>query len=282
MVLNKSRIFAILLLVVALVGFVYAEDAKEVVVSSAKELKGIKAKKITWKKDGVKMVLIPESFTRTKDSYNEVGDLVSGEVVKITDSLYMDTTEVTVGQFKTFLKSSGYEPKLPINWNKVYERSPTGKHPMIYVSWYDATAYAKWAGKRLPTGKEWEFAARGGLVGKEFPWGDDEADARDYANYKGTDGKDKWGRTTAPVGSFRPNGYGLFDMAGNVWEWCQDWYSEDKIFRDLRGGSWYYGLGSLRAAGRGSLNPGGYLPQFNGFRCVSGLNKNIGNDNEKN
>ena len=88
MVLNKSRIFAILLLVVALVGFVYAEDAKEVVVSSAKELKGIKAKKITWKKDGAKMVLIPESFTRTKDSYNEVGDLVSGEVVKITDSLY--------------------------------------------------------------------------------------------------------------------------------------------------------------------------------------------------
>ena len=153
---------------------------------------------------------------------------------------------------------------------------------MIFVSWFDATAYAKWVGKRLPTEKEWEFAARGGLVGKEFTWGDDETVARDYANYKGIGGRDKWQHTTAPEGSIRPNGYGLFDMAGNVWEWCQDWYSEDKIFRDLRGGSWCYGLGSLRAAGRGSLNPGGYLPQFNGFRCVSGLNKNIGNDNEKN
>ena len=104
---------------------------------------------------------------------------------------------------------------------------------MIYVSWNDATAYAKWASKRLPTKAEWDFAARGGLKSKEFPWGDEQSIAREYANFCGVLGRDLWDETTAPVGSFRPNGYGLHDMAGNVWEWFQDWYSEDKESRLL-------------------------------------------------
>jgi formylglycine-generating enzyme required for sulfatase activity len=164
------------------------------------------------------------------------------------------------------LKSSGYKPAEPIDWNKVYKYSPTDKHPMIYVTWHDATAYAKWVGKRLPAEAEWEFAARGGLVGKEFPWGDDFGVARDYANYKGTGGKDKW-EFTAPVGSFKPNGYGIFDMPGNVWEWCQD---SDKTKRVLRGGSWYNNPNSLRAATRYIFNPS-LSNDFNGFRCVSGF-----------
>ena len=275
-----QRFIAVLLLV-ALVGLVRAEDAKEVVVASAEELKGIKAKIIIWKKDGAKMVWIPEEFevvvpSWTKPAvYDEFGDLVEAEtvipekMVKVGDAFFMDAFEVTVGLFKKFLKSSGYKPAEPIDWNKVYKYSPTDKYPMILVSWHDATAYAKWVGKRLPTEKEWEYAARGGLVGKEFPWGDSEAVARDYANYDGTGGKDKW-EYCAPVGSFKPNGYGLYDMAGNVWEWCQDRSDSDKTRRVLRGGSWCNYTYNLRAASRNYGYPSCSNDLYFGFRCVSG------------
>ena len=137
MVLNKSIILAVLLMVV-LVGLVYAEVVKEVVVSSAKELKGIKAKKITWKKDGAKMVLVkpyvPTQYEE-KATFDRVGNPITKKV-KVSDaspSLWVDTTEVTVGQFKKFLKSTdhAFDGEL---WAEVYEYSPTDKHPMIYVS----------------------------------------------------------------------------------------------------------------------------------------------------
>ena len=247
---------------------------EEVVIGSAEELKTVSAKKIVWKKDGAKMVLIPEnkSGTGKKDFvYNEFGDVVGGgEVIGATDVLFMDAYEVTVGQFKTFLKSSGYKPDPAIDWVRVHEYSPTDKHPMNCITWHDATAYSKWAGKRLPTEDEWEFAARGGLKNKKYLWGNNETLARNYANYKGTGGKDKWDETTAPVGSFKPNGYGLYDMAGNVHEWCQDWYDSRKRKRVLRGGSWFNGTFTLRVAYRYGLNPN-VRYYVNGFRCVSGL-----------
>jgi len=268
------------MLLVLLAFSVYAEDEKVVVVGSAKELKGIAAKKVIWKKDGAKMVRVPYEvvITPAKNEpavYDEFGDLVKAETIipeEIKSSLfYMDAYEVTVGQFKKFLKSSGYKPDDAINWNDVYEYSPTEKHPMIYVNWHDATAYSKWTGKRLPTEEEWEFAARGGLKNKEYPWGDNESLARDYANCDGTGGKDKWDQSTAPVGSFKPNGYGLYDIAGNVWEWCQDWSDRNKYGRVLRGGSWLNPTDLLRVAYRYYSLPNARAYD-SGFRCVSGSN----------
>lgn len=114
--------------------------------------------------------------------------------------------------------------------------------PVVQIAYADAAAYAKWAGKRLPTEAEWEFADRGGLTGKLYAWGDEfRPGGKFMANtFQGLfpvrdTGEDRFaGR--APVKSFPPNGYGLYDMAGNVWEWCSDWYRPDTYARDAAKG----------------------------------------------
>lgn len=108
-----------------------------------------------------------------------------------------------------------------------------GQHPVVQIAWDDAAAYARWAGKRLPTEAEFEYAARGGLDRKTFVWGDDFKPGGKWqantwqGNFPARNTAEDGFVTTAPVASFPANGYGLYDMAGNVWEWCSDWYRPD-------------------------------------------------------
>ena len=239
--------------------------------------------KITWEKDGKGMMLIPAGSFEMGDYFNE-GNGNERPVHTVTlDDFYMDATEVTNAQYAVFMEQTGH--RQPNSWTNSTYNQPN--QPVVGVDWNDAVAYAEWAGKRLPTEAAWEYAARGGLVGQRYVWGDDEKLARDYANYEWVEGKDKW-ELCSPVGSFKPNGYGLYDMAGNVLEWCADRYDgnyytnspannpqgrEDSIYkyRVLRGGSWLALTNSLRVAYRPIDNPNSRYIYY-GFRCVSGSN----------
>jgi len=165
--------------------------------------------------------------------------------------------------------------------NQSYNVEASALLPIIDVSWNDAQTFCGWVGGRLPTEAEWEYAARGGLAGKTYPWGDEAPTcakgAKNGANFYDC----KLGGTM-PVGSFAPNGYGLYDMAGNVWEWSNDWYSdtyyanspssnpqgpatgEDRI---LRGGSWGNLPNYLRVSFRRGNNLD-YRYVLIGFRCA--------------
>ena len=198
------------------------------------------------------------------------------------DAFYMDQYEVTNAQYKAFcdttVRSYPPDPGFGGDYTSDYFRNKPD-YPVVNVSWEDAAAYAQWAGKRLPTEAEWEKAARGGLEGKRYPWGD--AISHDDANYSGTGGQDQWTYTSS-VGSFPPNGYGLYDMEGNVWEWCTDWYDENYYsqsqiwnptgsttgsYRVLRGGSWNNDPNYVRVAYRGGIAPTFWYYGI-GFRCA--------------
>ena len=226
---------------------------------------------------------------------------------------WMDTHEVTVAEFSQFAAATGYQTDAEkYGWSGVFDaaagewqqmtaadwRHPEGpasaadpQEPVTQISWNDALAYARWAKKRLPTEAEWEYAARGGLAGKKYGWGDQLKPGGKYlANWwqgdfprhnTGEDGA--MGRSL--VGRFPPNGYGLYDMAGNVWEWCSDWFGKayyresprdrpqgpaEGKERVIRGGSWMcsenYCQG-FRVAARSHSSTDTGLNNL-GFRCV--------------
>ncbi|MDE0014897.1 MAG: formylglycine-generating enzyme family protein [Candidatus Poribacteria bacterium] len=217
------------------------------------------------------------------------------------DAFYMDETEVTNLQFKEFLLENPRWQKgrvdaqfAPGNYLHLWNGNnyPQGKanHPVTYVSWYAAMAYSEWAGKRLPTEAEREYAARGGLKGKKYPNGN-TLTARD-ANF-GNNVDD-----TTPVGRYPANGYGLYDMAGNVWEWCLDEYDAEfyftfprngvarnplsgannvawilnnwtnvKSMRSMRDGGWHYVAQNSRVSARSAWPPDTHGNPC-GFRCV--------------
>ncbi len=147
--MRKISCFFLFLLVFS----VHAEKEKLPVISKAEELKTVKGKQIIWQKDGAKMALVSSHIE--EKTFNRLGEPITKKV-KISDEfppLWFDVTEVTVGQFKKFLTESDY-PFSGDLWKIIYQVSPTDAHPMVYVTWHDATAYAEWAGKRLPTETE--------------------------------------------------------------------------------------------------------------------------------
>jgi sulfatase modifying factor 1 len=151
-------------------------------------------------------------------------DLVAGSIVFTPPDHPVDLRDVS--QWQKWTPGANWRhPKGP--GSSMYAQDD---HPVVHVSWFDAEAYAKWAGKRLPTEAEWEYAARGGLQGKMYVWGDapfsdEHPQCNNFQGHfpdKNTT-KDGYERTS-PVKAFPPNGFGLYDMAGNVWQWCNDWY----------------------------------------------------------
>jgi formylglycine-generating enzyme required for sulfatase activity len=221
------------------------------------------------------MVLVPAGeFTMG----SMAGDPDEQPVRKVyLDAFWIDKDQLSVGKYGTFLDATSHQT--PADWD-IMSKPMNQKRPVVNVDWTDADAYCRWAGKRLPTEAEWEKAARG-TDGRTYPWGN-QLPTDFHANMK----KEVWNNhvVLTPVGFFEAgkSPYGIYDMAGNVWEWVNDWYSKDYYktgplrnptgptkgdYNVVRGGSWGSSPKDLRSSDRESR-----LPSFGslgtGIRCA--------------
>ena len=259
------------------------------------------------------MVLIPGGSFMMGDANGQDMEKPVHEVE--VDAFYMDIHEVTVAEFRKFVEATNYvtdaekkdggyawggeswEMKPGINWRfdpmGNLKDAEQDKHPVTNLSWNDASAYAQWAGKRLPTEAEWEYAARGGSEGYRYAWGNDTlglevvANVSDenyvkVVNWPYTEGYDDGYTFSAPVGSFVPNSFGLYDISGNAWEWCEDYFDPEYYSRSpktnpvndvasdrrvMRGNSWDGRPGMMRCSRRTSDVQSNCYADI-GFRCV--------------
>lgn len=270
--------------------------------------------------------------TNSKEGFPADGE---GPIRKVAiDSFYIDQYAVTNAAFLEFVKETNYKTEAEeFGWSFVFYmflseetakkvkqnvvgtpwwyvveganfKHPEGPdsnisdrmdHPVVHISWNDASAYAKWAGKRLPTEAEWEYAARGGLEQKMYPWGDEltEGDKHKCNIWQGAFPKTNTAldgyKSTAPVNAYDPNGFGLYNVSGNVWEWCSDWFTrnlhqkggrsnpqgpEKGDARVMRGGSYLCHksyCNRYRVAARSSNTPDSSTGNI-GFRCAKSKN----------
>jgi len=209
------------------------------------------------------------------------------------EAFYLDRHQVTNRQYRQFVSETGH--KTEGNWDD-YAQPDREDHPVVAVSWNDANAYATWAGRRLPTEPEWEYAARGGRDVRWFPWGDElDPSKAAFGRHTGVIGgvlkrvNRAWTMPkTSPVGSYPETGYGLFDMCANVGEWCADQHlpypggpQDPDIFaqlrdpsldiRVIRGGDWNTKIPVfMRITRRAGFAPDTFDYRF-GFRCAKSL-----------
>ncbi|MCE5250678.1 SUMF1/EgtB/PvdO family nonheme iron enzyme [bacterium] len=223
-------------------------------------------------------IRIPAGTFMMGDSQGDIEEQLQVRPVhRVTVSAFeMSRDEITVVQYAAFLKATGHAE--PPSWGSQQARPD---RPVVFVSWSDAAAFAQWAGARLPTEAEWEYAARGGLEGKLYPWGDESPEKRanfgnDWNNGTG------WRTSLTRAGTFPPNQFGLNDMAGNVWEWCADWFgpyqsglvvnpagASQGPGRVVRGGGWNSNAKLIRNSIRGP-HPPDYTGPHTGFRLARG------------
>jgi formylglycine-generating enzyme required for sulfatase activity len=195
------------------------------------------------------------------------------------DAFYIDLYEVTNAKYALCVKT-GICSK-PSD-EEYYGNSRFDNYPVVFVEWDQARNFCEWRGARLPTEAEWEKAARGGLVGKLYPWGDESPICENGAINGAKFGECLKNYIAEPVGSYAPNGFGLFDMAGNVMEFVWDWFSDNYYanspnrnplgpesgeFHVTRGGFWYDPEAGLRVASRSPFRPD-FRGDIYGFRCA--------------